>query len=188
VITADAQTDRVEEALRELPGAAARAMARALNRAAVAGRQAAVTAIGERYAVKANDVRSKITLSTATPDKLEVRVEAKSPALALGYFPHSPARPGTGGPGRPILRAEVRRGSSKPFPGAFITTINGKPRVMLRTGGKTATGKQAIASVYSVPIAVMLGADSVRDAVEQRALEVLDERIDHEIDRALGGA
>jgi len=188
VILVEAQTERAQQALAGLPGAAEAAMARALNRAAVAGRQAAVTAITTRYAVRAGDVREKITLSTATPEQLSVTVEARSPSLALGYFPHTPSRPGTGGRDKPALTAEIVRGSSKPFAGAFVATINGKPRVMIRTGALTGGGKQAIASVYSVPIAVMLGADSVREAVETRALEVLDERLDHEIDRALGAA
>lgn len=185
MITAEVQMDRAERMLEGLPGAAKRAMARALNRAATAGRQAAVAAIVERYAVKTGDVRSKITLTKATAEELGVSVVARSGSLALGYFPHTPSRAGTGGPGKPSLTAEILRGASKPFGGAFIATINGKPRIMVRTGGKTATGKSAIASVYTVPIASMLGAESVRAAVEERALAVLDERLDHEIDREL---
>lgn len=185
MITAEAQMERAEALLAELPGAAARAMARALNRAAVAGRQRAVQAITERYAVKASDVRAKITLTTATPEQLGVSVLARSPSLSLGYFPHKPTRSGTGGRGKPALTAEVLRGNRKPFPGAFVATINGQPRIMVRTGGKTSGGKDAIRSVYTVPMAAMLGVASVREAVEQRALEVLDERVDHEIDQAL---
>lgn len=181
MIFAEAQTERAAAALVEMPGAAARAMARALNRAAVAGRQAAVEAITERYAVKASDVRAKIDLSTATPEHLEVAVRVKSPALALGYFPHTPARAGTGGRGKPPLRVEVLRGRQRAVRGAFIATINGKPRVMMRTG-EGVGGRESIASVYSVPMAVMLGAPSVRADVERRALEVLDERLDHELD------
>lgn len=188
MIAAEAQLERAERMLGGMPGAAAKAMARALNRAAVAGRQAAVTAITERYAAKAADVREKISLTDATPDQLGVSVIARSPALSLGYFPHSPTRPGTGGRGKPTLRAEVLRGSKKPVAGAFVATINGQPRIMIRTGAKTAAGKAAIKSVYSTPIAVMLGAESVREAVEARALDVLDDRLEHEITRALGEA
>lgn len=188
MITATVQLERAQELLGELTGAAERAMARALNRAATAGRQAAVKAIGERYAVRAGDVRERITLSTATPDRLEVAVVAKSGPLPLTYFPHSPSEPGTGGPGRPVLRAEILRGQEKDIRGAFVATIGGKPRVMIRTGGKTRTGKDAMKVVPSVPIAVMLGAPSVREVVEQRAVAVLDERLEHELDRELGRA
>lgn len=182
------QLARAQRHLAAIPGAAEQAMARALNRAATAGRQAAVESITERYAVNASDVRSKITLTAARPDSLGVMITARSPSLSLTYFPHTPTRAGTGGPGRPVLRAEIRRGESKAIPGAFIATINGKPKIMIRTGGKTKAGKQAIRSATGVPIAVMLGAVSVRAAVEERALEVLDARLGHEIDRALAGA
>lgn len=186
IAAVEAQLERARDFLGTIPRAAETAMARALNAAAGAGREAAIKAIGDRYAVHASDVREKITRTTASPDKLAIAVVARSGSLALGYFPHIPASVGTGGPGRPILRAEVLRGQQKDVAGAFVATINGKPRIMIRTGGKTATGKSAIRSVYTVPIASMLGAESVQKAVEDRALAVVDQQLDREIDRALG--
>ena len=179
MIAVEKQLQHVRDFLASIPGAADKAMARALNKAAAAGRESAVRAITDRYAVQAGDVREKITVSAATPEQLSVSVEAKSPSLALGYFPHTPDQPGTGGPGRPVLRAEVLRGQERDVPGAFVAMINGQPRIMTRSG-------KSIRSVYSVPIANMLGADSVRAAVEARALAVIDEQLDREIDRALG--
>lgn len=184
----DAQLERARTLLASISGAAERAMARALNRAAAAGREAAVAAIVERYAVSAVDVREKITLSTASPENLSVAVVARSGALALGYFPHSPVDIGTGGPGQPVLRAEVLRGQERNVKGAFVALINAKPRVMIRTGGTTKTGRTQIESVYTVPFASMLGAESVRDAVEDRAEAVLDAQLDRELDRELGRA
>lgn len=168
-----------------MPDAADKAIARALNKAASAGRETAIEAIVDRYNVQAGDIREKIKLSTATLDKLGVAVVARSGALSLGYFPHSPVDIGTGGPGRPNLRAEVIRGQEKEIPGAFVATINGKPRIMFRTGGTTKAGRTQIRSVYTVPMASMLGASSVRAAVEERAAAVLDTQLDKEIDRAL---
>lgn len=186
MITAEKQMQRAVDFLGAIPRAAETALARALNGAAKAGRESAISAIVARYAVHASDVRGKIALTTATPDRLGVEVIARSGPLSLTYFPHSPARAGTGGRGRSTLRAEVLRGQPKPVLGAFVATINGRPRVMFRTGGRTATGKTAIKSVPAVPIAVMLGVESVRTAVEQRSAAVLDTHLDREIDRALG--
>lgn len=182
----EAQLERARTYLAAIPGAAERAAARALNKAAAAGREAAVTAIVDRYAVNAGDIRSKITLGTATPGSLGVAVIARSGSLALGYFPHSPVVTGTGGPGKPTLHAEVLRGQSKSVGGAFVATINGKPRIMIRTGGKTKAGRTQIKSVYTVPFASMMGASTVVDAVEDRAAAVLDEQLGREIDRELG--
>ncbi len=177
--------ERARTLLAAFPRAAEKAVARALNRAATIARDEAVRAITDRYVVHAGDVRQKITLSTATPDRLEVTVIARSGPLPLSYFPHTPQHIGTGGRGRPVLRAEVLRGQERAIPGAFIAPIGGKPRVMIRSGGRTATNKAAIKSLSAVPIASMLGAKSVREAVEARALAVFDDQLSREIDREL---
>jgi len=174
--------------LASLPRAAEKAVASALNRAAAQGRDEAIDAIDARYAVNPSDVREKIRLTSATPDNLVVSIIAKSPSLSLGYFPHSPNVAGTGGPGKPVLRAEVIRGQAKDVPNAFVATINGKPRIMIRTGGKTKVGRTQIKSVYAVPIAKMLGAETVRAAVMKRVEAVFEQHLGREIDRALGKA
>jgi hypothetical protein len=179
------QLERARDFLAAIPGAAEKALAAALNKAGAIGRDQAIEAIDQRYAVKPSDVREKITLHAATPNSLSISIVARSGPLALGYFPHTPVDIGTGGRGKPALRAEVLRGQQKAVGGAFIAPINGKPRIMIRAGGRTATGKAAIKSVSTVPIASMLGAESVREAVESRVLAVLDEQLDKEIDRAL---
>lgn len=187
----DIATRGLEQAqafLAGLPRAAERAVAAALNRASVQGRDESVAAIDRRYAVNPGDVREKIQISSATPDKLSVSIVARSPSLSLGYFPHSPSVAGTGGRGRPALHAEVLRGQAKSVRDAFVATINGRARIMMRTGGRTSTGKTAIRSVYSVPLALMLGAETVRAAVMSRIADVFDQHLGREIDRALGKA
>lgn len=180
--------ERARDFLASIPGAAEKACANALNRAAAVGRDEAVKSITERYVVRPSDVREKLTVRSATPSNLTISVTARSGALSLTYFPHSPEHIGTGGRGKPVLRAQVIRGHEKSIPGAFIARINGKPRIMMREGGRTATGKAKIKNVFTVPIANMLGASSVQKAVEDRALAVFDEHLAKEIDRALGGA
>jgi minor tail protein Z (GPZ) len=186
VIEIDGRLERARAFLGTIPKAAEQATARALNKAAAEAREAAVSAIVERYAVHAADVRGKITLATASPNALGAAIVARSGSLSLGYFPHSPVVTGTGGPGQPVLHAEVLRGQDRSVGGAFIATINGKPRVMIRTGGNTKTGRTQIKSVYTVPLASMLGAASVQDAVEDRVEQALDKHLELEIDRALG--
>lgn len=182
------ELERARDFLVAIPGAAEKATARALNHAAAAGREAAIDAIVDRYAVQPSDIREKVTVTTARAEQLGAAVVARSGPLALGYFPHTPVVAGTGGPGRPVLRAEVLRGRERAVPGAFVAPINGKPRIMIRTGRTTATGRSAIRSLYTVPMAAMLGAEQVRDELEGRALAVLEQTLDREIDRALGKA
>jgi hypothetical protein len=182
------QLERAQDFLRAIPGAADKAIAATLNRAATAGRETAIDAIGERYVVHAGDVRERITTTPARPDALSASVVARSGPLALAYFPHSPVAAGTGGAGKPVLRAEVIRGQQRAVPGAFVAPINGRPRIMIRTGGKTRTGRSAIKTVSTVPIANMLGAESVRQAVEASTVAIFEQNLDREIDRALGKA
>jgi hypothetical protein len=181
VIDVDEQLERARDFLGSIPNATEQATARALNKAAAAGREQAVRSITDRYAVNASDIREKITVRAARASDLSSAVVARSGSLALGYFPHTPVEIGTGGPGRPVLRAEILRGRTRDVVGAFVAPIGGKPRIMIRAGA-------GIKSVSTVPMANMLGVSSVVDAVEDRAVQVLDEQLGREIDRALAVA
>ena len=179
---------RARAFLAAIPDAAEKATAAALNKAATAARDTAVSAVTARYAVRAGDVREKLTVKPARASDLTATLTARSGSLSLTYFPHTPQVPGTGGRGKSLLRVEVLRGQQREVEGAFVATIGGKPRIMVRSGGRTAKGNAPIRALSSVPIGKMLGAESVREAVEKRALEKFDEVIDREIDRALGKA
>lgn len=182
------QLERAERYLASIPGAAERAMAAALNDAAAAGRSEAARVIAERYVVRPSDAFETMRVERARPAALEAAVIARSPSLTLTYFPHAPAASGTGGPGKPVLRAEVRRGGEKPVAGAFMATLGGKPRIVVRTGEKSARGRDALRTLFTVPLGEMLGVEAVREPAEVRALEVLDERLTAGIDRELKGA
>lgn len=191
IVAATDQLERAQRFLGAIPGATERAMSRALNRAITSARAASIEAITERYELKPSDLRDALTLRTASPSDLQVSITARSGSMPLHYFPHAPTQPGTGGPGKPALTATVIRAQTKPVPGAFVAQIGGKPRIVTRTGAKTKSGKQGLRVLYTVPIGDMLGVESVRIAVEAKAVEVLDQRLEHEIDRELqkaGGA
>lgn len=188
ILAATDQVERAERYLAGIPGAAARAMSKAMNRAAGSARAEAVRAITARYATRTTDVRNMIKLSTSTPDRLEVAITARSSALSLGYFPHTPKKPGTGGPGRPALRAEIKRGAGKEVRGAFVVRVNSGLRVMTRTGQKTSSGRDGMRSLYTIPLAEMMGRPDVREAVEEAVIETLDRRLSHEITRELEAA
>lgn len=181
--------DKAALYLAGIPGAAERATSRALNAAGVALRDEALVAITERYAVPRSDVTTGFSLVAASPTKLESLAMLRSGAVAVDHYPHAPTAGGTGGTGRPILTAEIRRGSSKAIAGAFVAMLSGgNPHVVIRTGEKTATGKDRLRRLYTMPVGAMLGVEAVRDRAEDRALAVLEERIGPEIDRELARA
>ncbi len=186
-----ATTDQLAHAQRFLgaiPGAAERAMAKAMNAAIKGARLEALDKIADRYEVDGADVRARLTTQLARVSSLSAVLKAKSPGLPLTYFPHDPDQPGTGGRGKPPLSATVLRGQTKPVRGAFVAKLGTKARVVERLGHKTSTGKDALRVIPSVPIAVMLGVQNVALAVEERALQLLDENLSREIDRELEAA
>ena len=188
MITVATQLAEAQRRLAAIPEAAERATARAMNTAMILSKEDAVGKITERYAAQPADVRKMITVVVAGPARLAAALFARSPALSLGYFPHTPTAAGTGGPGKPLLHAEVIRGQSKPLRAAFVAPLNSGLRIMTRTGEKTRTGKNAIESVFAVPLATMMGVESVRTAIEAVALGVFEGRLAGEIDRELEAA
>ena len=180
--------ERTRRYLGAIPGATERAMARALNVAVRRARDEALERIVARYEVKGADVRARLSTQLARPSSLSATLRAKSPSLPLHYFPHTPSSPGTGGPGAPALTATVKRGETREVPGAFVAKLGSKARIAMRTGAKTATGKDALRVLYTIPIAEMLGVDDVRAAVERRAVEVLEDTLPEEITRELEAA
>lgn len=182
------QLARAEKFLGAIPGAAERALSRAMNAAIKSAAEEAVVKIRDRYNTAEKDVRSRLDLQSAKPSALTATLLARSPSLPLHYFTHAPTRPGTGGRGKPRLVVEVLRGEPKTMASAFIAKLGIKPRIVVRTGKKTASGKSELKVLFSVPIPEQLGVAPVRLAVEERAMEMLDEKLGVEIDRELGRA
>ena len=179
------QLARAERFLGAIPGAAERALARAMNAAIKAAAEEAVVRVRDRYNTAERDVRSRLDVLSAKPSNLTATLLARSPSLPLHYFPHSPKKGGTGGKGRPALVVEVLRGQTKNVPGAFIAKLGTKSRIVTRTGQKTSSGKSGLKVLFSVPIPEQVGVVPVRLAVEERAVEMLDEHLTREIDREL---
>ncbi len=179
----EAGLDKARTFLASISDAAEKATAAALNKAGQAARNAADRAIAERYAVKPSDVRERLQLARARIGDLTATLTARSGSVSLTYYPHTPLVSGTGGRGRPLLRAEVLRAQSKAVDGAFVATIGGKARIVMRTSKR---GDASLRVLSSVPIGVMLAAESVREAVETKALETFEGALDKEIDKALG--
>jgi hypothetical protein len=188
------QIDRAVAMLRHIPGAAEKAMARAINRAIKSARAATVKQIRMVYRAPASAIRLSIGKPImATPQKLRASLTTKGRRLTLYDFGPTPKREGTGGPGKRALRIAVRRDSMvKAFRGAFVIKADsGKMHVAVRSKSKFViskkTGKrvQKIRALYSPAAAQMAGKKKVIEAVEAAAQIQLDARLDHEINAIL---
>lgn len=168
-------------ALRHIPGASRRALVNALNRAATGAKTEAVRAIAQEYPVLFATALQTLDITPARKDRLIATVHSRGPATKLDHFPHRPSAPGTGGPGKPVLRASIkRRRALSPVPGAFvIPTPGGTDIVVWRSR------QGSIRRVPALSVPYMLRDEDVYQHIERRAGELLEVRLAHEIAREL---
>jgi hypothetical protein len=197
-LTAD-QIGRAQAALAGVRGGADRAMMRALNRAVGSARAELVRQVRSAYRVSASAIRETLTIRRATSSTLSAEVVSTGRRIPLIDFGPRPDRPGTGGPGRsPLQVATSRESAPSPIDGAFVAALSPLRRgVYERHGSKKpmrrrATGKERLAQplreLFGPAIPQMAGQPEIAQAIEDRAREQLDARLDHEIGRLLGVA
>lgn len=176
-------TSNLSEVAGRLPNESmARAvMSRAMNRGLTAGRTQAVREAAKDYAVKQGQVRDKSRMQKATPTRLEASLEFSGPALNLADFRVQPNKPQPAR--RPVLRAMVaRRSGFRSFKGVFLVQVRPGRSLAFKRDGKK---RLPISQVYGPSIPTLVGAERVRKAVAARAHEVIQGRLDHEINREL---
>jgi hypothetical protein len=181
VITVSAEKmEYAERMLRNIPGAAKRAAANAINRASESARTEAARKVRELYYIKQSDVTSTIKLYRATPEDLSSVVVSRGNLLALSKFRVTPSQPQPNRR-RPII-VRVKRGSGGIITGAFVARMSSGHIGVFNRIGKT---RLPIIQRYGPSVPQMLGNPSVTNWVEQKAYETLDKRLDHEINRIL---
>lgn len=183
-----AQKEQVARRLGIFGDKAPAVVARALNRAATETRTKFIAQTREEYFVKAGDVRSTIRITKATPDRTRVIIKSRGTKMELAAFK---VRPGMPSPKRPpqVWRIAVKKDGLKGLPGAFLVkgTSTGKLHVVTRV----TSSRYPIRTMYGPAIPQMIGQNlSNRDyarLVESEAEKAFNKRLDHEINRLLGG-
>lgn len=178
------QIEHAQKMLGHIPGAAQKAAAHAINRATQTAKSAAATEARKSYVIKHGDVLKTITIRKASPGDLTAAVVSRGHVVALPKFRVTPRQPQ---PTRkkPIQVRVKRNDGGGPINSAFVAKMrSGHIGVFNRTGGK----RFPIIQRYGPSVPQMLGSPSVRLWVEQRATEMLDKRLDHEIKRILQGS
>ncbi|MBE3586566.1 MAG: phage tail protein [Thermoanaerobacter sp.] len=176
------QMDKAERLLGHIPGAAPKAMANAINRAAEAARTEAARKVRELYYIKHKDVLATMKIYRATPDDLTATVISKGNLIALSKFRITPKQPQ---PKRkkPVI-ARVKRGEGGPIKSAFVARMqSGHVGVFIRVG----RSRLPIRELYGPSVPQMLGSPNVTEWVEEKAIERLEQRLEYEINRILEG-
>jgi len=171
------------ELLISIPTGMQIAASNALNRAAIAGRAAAVKKARESYYISAAEVRSTITITNARKDRLITSIRSKGTRRELINYKTLPNTIKTGKKIAVLMVAVKKSTGVKPIPGAFIQkgTSSGQLHVLKRDG----SDRYPIHIKYGPSVPEMLGTNNVRAEVEERANTILASRLDHEITRLL---
>jgi len=177
------QIRRAQSYLGHIPGAVPRALVGAINRAAESTRTEASRKVREIYYVKHKDIISTIKIKKASPENLMATVTSSGNLLPLAKFRVTPQRPQPRRKSPVVIR--VKRGAE----GGSVKNVF---VARMRSGhigvfGRVGKSRLPIQEKYGPSIPQMLGNPTVSVWIEEKAVERLEQRLDHEISRILGG-
>lgn len=183
----EVQLKNVRDSLLHIPGAADKAIARAINKAAEKARTEGIKAICGEYAIKPSDVRKTIHIVRARPGNLSAQIISTGGPIPLIKFHVTPRKPpakGTKVKDREVVIAGVKFGNAVSMPHSFIATMeSGHTGVFSRKG----TGRNSIEERYSPAVPQMLGNKAVLEIIEEQALKRLDKELRHQISYLFSG-
>ena len=156
--------------LNQLSGPEMHKAARAASkRAAVAARTAGTKSIRGIYTIKSSDMKSRSVIKQ-TEDGSIITIKG-SPERVSKYQ----AKPKSTG-----IFVSVKKGNSKLVVRSFL--LSGT-RYVARAGKERLPFKE----IYGPAVPQLFGNPQVMQAMEQRGMEVFEERLEHEIDFLMGG-
>lgn len=147
--------------------------------------------VPKEYAIKAKEVKESFKggIKRPTKEDLTASITSIGHTLSLAHFPHSPQAP----PAKRRkykVKATIKRGSRQ--------TINTDPKPFVAPTGATSPDKTQynifrrlgserlpIAVVRTLSIPQMIGNEKVAEQIQKAAQEKFDERLEHEIIRAM---
>lgn len=192
------QVEHVNSVLRSAPEKALTVYRRAFGRGLDAARVQASKEIRQRYDISDGNLRTyqNITSKVETAaDGVVGYINFASAKIPLYRFHPSPAqRKYTtryvnkigGWRVTTDISAADTRGAMLRRTTAFIATFqSGHTGIFSRTGEKTASGKPKLREWYGYSVKDMLDYPEAREAIQERAAEIVQNRIDHELLRAL---
>lgn len=184
------EKNQVGSRLGVLAEQAPKAIARALNRAAENVRTNITRKSREAYYIKASDVKDTIRISPASGDmkQLRVLIQSRGTRRELINFRVTPGYPRPQSPPA-ALRVAVRKDGIKELPSAFV--LRGSASSRLHVAKRAGIARYPVHILYGPSVPEMLGSTmnkrQYRVWVEEEARKIYVKRLEHEIDRVLGG-
>ncbi len=172
--------ERIEQLFENTPQEAKVILWRAINRAATAVKTRTSVTIRRHYIVKAEDVKKRIKIRKATANSLSAQIRASGPVTPIMKFDVRPTSPNSD----QVTARVLRQGSRKKINNGFIARSgNGHVNVFTRVG----RSRLPIQGRYGPSIAQMMAKDVLIEDIIDRGQTVLNNRLEHEINRLLRG-
>lgn len=195
-ITAEA-VERVEAILAGVPNGAERALSNAINRGISRVKTGAIRRVKEIYTVQSGafNEATRIRVNKARTGNLVGFVSFAGYKIPLYKFKVTPTAPGV----KKQVRAAVMKGGMTPYEDAFIAQMgSGHIGVFERTGAQGIASRLArakkpnkhtetIKEIPGLAAAQMVGNAKVIETLEEEAQQLVNQRLEHEINRLLSG-
>lgn len=172
--------ERVQTLLAGVPKGAERAIANSMNRGLSRVKTTAMAKVKSVYTVQSSalSAATNTKIQKASTGNLAGFVSFSGCKIPLYKFKVTPKQPGTG----KTVRASVKKGGGTAFTDAFIAGMSsGHLGVFERLGNP----RLPISEFMALSAAQMVGNDNVISEVEQQAQQLVEERLEHEIERLL---
>lgn len=196
------QVQRVSRLLYEFPDKTRTVLRNAITRGLTATRVQAEKEIKQRYAISATNLRTYKSIFQKPifmmNDGVVGEITFAGGKVPLYRYTVRPkdrintTRFANGHSGAKIPRKtsamDAIEAGMVPRPGGFVARFqSGHVGLFHRTGGVTANGKDKLKEYYGFSIADMLDYDEAKEAVSERASEIVERNIDHELWRIMNG-
>ncbi len=173
------ETARVEHRLGQFKKEAPKVMSRAMNRAISASKTQASKDTRLKYAIKAGDFNQTIAIKKATKSRLGASFKSKGPRLSLAKFRTTPTAPRPQKPPK-SLKVMIEKGKKIPYKGAFLAESS-----TMKVFKRIKSARLPVKELTGPAIPQLLKGGLKSKNTENRAQEIYNSRLDHEIKRIL---
>lgn len=178
----ESQMNRVDAILSNVKNARYKVFSNAINRGLAAGRTEGVKAIRQTYNVNAGTINKygKIKLDKASEAGTVGQIEFSGTVIPLMRFKVAPKKVNEK---KTVTAAVLRNGTGKQITRAYVTDLKNGIGVFKRYSRKRETSQ----TLYGPSVAHMAENLNVLPKMEEKAQKVINERVEHEIERILRG-
>lgn len=172
---------RVERILAGVPRGAERALSNAINRGLSKVKTGATKRVKEVYTIQSSAFTgaANTRVSNASTSNLAGVVSFSGYKIPLYKFQVTPKAPGINRP----VKAAIKKGSGTLFEDAFIANMSHGIGVFERETPR----RFPVDGLMGLSAAQMVGNEKVVQELQEEAQELINERLEHEIDRILNG-